>query len=170
MHTDAEEGHRLVALDLAGRVAVVTGGAKGIGRGIVEVLARHGADIVVADLEVEEAQRAAEEVHRKGSRVTAASVDVTDWTATHALVRDVIEEFGHLDILVNNAGVSRSIPFVDLDETEWDRVFDINVKGVFIACHAVLPHMIERRHGKIINLSSRRPSRCSCTTRHRSSR
>jgi NAD(P)-dependent dehydrogenase (short-subunit alcohol dehydrogenase family) len=154
MHTDAEERQRLDTLDLAGRVAVVTGGAKGIGRGIVDVLAGHGADVVVADLDAGEAQRAAQEVDRNGSRVTAASVDVTDWNSTHALVRDVIKEFGQLDILVNNAGVSRSIPFVDLDEAEWDRVFDVNVKGVFIACHAVLPHMVERRYGKIINLSS----------------
>jgi meso-butanediol dehydrogenase/(S,S)-butanediol dehydrogenase/diacetyl reductase len=154
MHTDTEERQALATRDLAGRVAVVTGGAMGIGRGIVDSLARHGADVVVADLDVEAAQRVAEQVSRNGGRVVAASVDVTDWNATHALIRGIIEDFGQLDILVNNAGVSRSIPFVELDETEWDRVFDVNVKGVFIACHAVLPHMVERRRGKIINLSS----------------
>jgi meso-butanediol dehydrogenase / (S,S)-butanediol dehydrogenase / diacetyl reductase len=154
MQTDTEQRHDVPSLDLVGRVALVTGGAKGIGRGIVESLARHGADVVVADVDAEEAERVAQEVGDNGSRTRGASADVTNWEGTHTLVRDIIEEFGHLDILVNNAGVSKSIPFADLDEKEWDRVFDVNVKGVFICCHAVLPHMAERRYGKIINLSS----------------
>jgi NAD(P)-dependent dehydrogenase (short-subunit alcohol dehydrogenase family) len=127
------------AQDLAGKVAVVTGGARGIGRGITERLAAHGATVVVADIDPED---------------DGVALDVTDRAAVEAVVHGVIAEHGHLDILVNNAGVSKSVPFVDLDEGEWDRVFDINVKGVYLACRAVLPHMIERRYGKIINISS----------------
>ncbi len=149
----------VVARDLESRVAIVTGGAKGIGRGIAEALARHGASVVIADLDADEAQRAAEEVARDhaGSevqRVLARRLDVTSGDDNRRLVAGILSELGRIDILVNNAGVSRSIPFVDIDEAEWDRVFDINVKGVYLATRAVLPHMIERRYGKIVNISS----------------
>jgi NAD(P)-dependent dehydrogenase (short-subunit alcohol dehydrogenase family) len=131
------------ARDLNGRVAVVTGGARGIGRAIGDALAVRGADVVVADLDPDMAVDA--------ERVR---VDVTDESSVRDLVRDVIERHGRLDILVNNAGVSRSLPFVDIDEAEWDRVFDVNVKGVYLACRAVVPHMMQRRSGKIVNISS----------------
>jgi meso-butanediol dehydrogenase/(S,S)-butanediol dehydrogenase/diacetyl reductase len=131
--------------DLDGRVALVTGGASGIGRGIAETLARHGADVVVADLDGARARAVAGEI---GAR--AAAVDVTDEGSVAALVAGV----GTVDVLVNNAGVSKSVPFVDLDEREWNRVFDVNVKGVFLACRAVVPQMIERGAGKIINVAS----------------
>ncbi len=149
----------VVARDLESRVAIVTGGAKGIGRGIAEALARHGASVVIADLDADEAQRAAEEVARdhagsEGQRVLARRLDVTSGDDNRRLVAGILSELGRIDILVNNAGVSRSIPFVDIDEAEWDRVFDINVKGVYLATRAVLPHMIERRYGKIVNISS----------------
>jgi NAD(P)-dependent dehydrogenase (short-subunit alcohol dehydrogenase family) len=130
---------------LDGRVALVTGGASGIGRGIVEALARAGADVVIADLDGDLARGVAAEVGGRG-----AQVDVT----SERSVARLIDEVGVVDILVNNAGVSKSIPFVELDEHEWDRVFDVNVKGVFLACRAVVPQMIERRAGKIINVAS----------------
>jgi meso-butanediol dehydrogenase/(S,S)-butanediol dehydrogenase/diacetyl reductase len=131
------------ARDLDGRVAVVTGGARGIGRGIADALTARGAEVVVADLDPD----------RAGDEETAR-VDVTDESSVRELVREVIERRGQLDILVNNAGVSRSLPFVDIDEAEWDRVFDVNVKGVYLACRAVVPHMMQRRYGKIVNISS----------------
>jgi meso-butanediol dehydrogenase/(S,S)-butanediol dehydrogenase/diacetyl reductase len=137
--------------DLDGRTAVVTGGARGIGRGIVEVLAEHGATVVVADLDVDEAGRVASSL---GDRTAAVALDVTSEASVRGVIGKVLGDFGRLDILVNNAGVSRSIPFVDIDEPEWDRVFDINVKGVYLACRAVVPHMMERRYGKIVNVSS----------------
>jgi NAD(P)-dependent dehydrogenase (short-subunit alcohol dehydrogenase family) len=126
-------------------IALVTGGASGIGRGIVEALARAGADVVIADLDGDHAREVAAEVGARG-----AQVDVTDERSVARLV----DEVGVVDILVNNAGVSKSVPFVELDEREWDRVFDVNVKGVFLACRAVVPQMIERRAGKIINVAS----------------
>ena len=130
------------ARDLDRRVAVVTGGARGIGRGIVDALAARGADVVVADLDPGTGDE------------EAVRVDVTDERSVRDLVQVVIERHGRLDILVNNAGVSRSLPFVDIEEAEWDRVFDVNVKGVYLACRAVVPHMMERRCGKIVNISS----------------
>ena len=131
------------ARDLSGRVAVVTGGARGIGRGIVDALATRGAEVVVADLDPDTV-----------GDEKAVRVDVTDEGSVRDLVRGVIERHGQLDILVNNAGVSRSLPFVDIDEAEWDRVFDVNVKGVYLACRAIVPHMMQRRYGKIVNISS----------------
>jgi meso-butanediol dehydrogenase / (S,S)-butanediol dehydrogenase / diacetyl reductase len=131
------------ARDLDGRVAVVTGGARGIGRAIVDALAARGANVVVADLDPDMAGDA-----------EAVRVDVTDEGSVRDLMRDVIERHGQLDILVNNAGVSRSVAFVDIDEAEWDRVFAVNVKGVYLACRAVVPHMMQRRYGKIVNISS----------------
>ncbi|WP_028063896.1 SDR family NAD(P)-dependent oxidoreductase [Solirubrobacter soli] len=136
-------------MTLEGRTAIVTGAAKGIGRGIAEALARHGADVTVSDVDGTGAEETAAAI---GAR--AAQVDVTDAGSISALVDETIERAGRIDILVNNAGVSKSLPFVEIDEAEWDRVFDINVKGVFLVCRAVAPHMIERRAGKIINVAS----------------
>jgi meso-butanediol dehydrogenase/(S,S)-butanediol dehydrogenase/diacetyl reductase len=145
---------RAVARDLEGRISIVTGGAKGIGRGIVEVLARHGATVVIADLDTETGQGLADALMREGASARALPLDVTSWEDNQRLVSDVLGEYGRIDILVNNAGVSKSVPFVELDEDEWDRVFAVNVKGVFLATRAVVPHMIERRAGRIVNLSS----------------
>jgi meso-butanediol dehydrogenase / (S,S)-butanediol dehydrogenase / diacetyl reductase len=151
MSVQSETRDLRLGRDLEGRVAVVTGGARGIGRGIVEVLAARGATVTVADLDLDEGRRVAEAL---GDGTEAMALDVTDEASVRGVVRDVLDGFGRLDILVNNAGVSRSIPFVDIDEAEWDRVFDINVKGVYLACRAVVPHMVQRRYGKIVNLSS----------------
>jgi acetoin reductase-like protein len=155
MSVQTQAGERAVALDLLGKVAVVTGGAKGIGRGIVEALARHGATVVVADVDGEEATRTAEAVDAvEGARIVGRRLDVTSWEDDQRLVAELLEELGQIDILVNNAGVSRGIPFLDIDEAEWDRVFDVNVKGVYFATRAVLPHMIGRRSGRVVNLAS----------------
>ena len=154
MGVQTDLGRTPIARDLADRVAIVTGGAKGIGRGIVEALAAHGAAVVIADLDVDEGQRVADALENGAPRARALALDVTDFDSARAVTRQVLEEFGRVDILVNNAGVSKSVPFVDIDEAEWDRVFDINVKGVFLVTKAVLPHMIERRYGKVVNISS----------------
>jgi NAD(P)-dependent dehydrogenase (short-subunit alcohol dehydrogenase family) len=134
---------------LDGRTALVTGAAKGIGRGIAETLARHGAEVTVADLDGAAAEETAAAIDGR-----AAQVDVTDEASVAVLVDGALERDGRIDILVNNAGVSKSLPFVDIDEAEWDRVFDVNVKGMFLACRAVVPHMVERRAGKIVNVAS----------------
>jgi len=150
----AVEQQQAAERDLQGKVAIVTGGARGIGRAIALVLARRGADVVVADLDPAEAEEVAEQAAQQGVRAVGARLDVTSWEENQALVARVLGELGRIDVLVNNAGVSRSVPFVDLDEGEWDRVLDVNAKGVFLACRAVVPHMVQRRAGRIVSISS----------------
>ncbi len=135
--------------DLSGRVALITGAGSGIGLGIARVLARHGAELVLSDLDEARVSEAAQELG-----ATALQHDVTSWVSSRRAVEDTIARHGHLDVLVNNAGVSKSVPFHELDEAEWDRVHNVNVKGVFLTTRAVVPHMMARRAGSIISISS----------------
>ena len=137
------------APELADKVVLVTGAGSGIGRGIADVLAREGAELVLTDVDLASAKRVAAELG-----ATAFEQDVTSWDSCHRVVSQVLEEKGRIDVLVNNAGVSKSVPFHELDEAEWDRVNDINAKGVFLSTRAVVPHMMERRSGSIISISS----------------
>jgi NAD(P)-dependent dehydrogenase (short-subunit alcohol dehydrogenase family) len=130
-------------------VALITGAGSGIGRGIASVLAREGARLVLTDLDE---ARVAEVAADLGG--TALPHDVTSWQSCFRTVERVLESHEQIDILVNNAGVSRSVPFHELDEAEWDRVHDVNAKGVFLTTRAVVPHMMERRSGSIISISS----------------
>jgi NAD(P)-dependent dehydrogenase (short-subunit alcohol dehydrogenase family) len=134
---------------LEDRVALITGAASGIGRGIAEVLNRCGAQLVLTDLDEDRTRVVADELG-----ATGLCHDVTSWTSCQAVVDHTLKEHGQIDILVNNAGVSRSVPFHELDEAEWDRVHNVNVKGVFLTTRAVIPHMMERRRGSIISISS----------------
>ena len=135
--------------ELQDRVAIVTGAGSGIGRGIARVLARERAELVLTDVN----EDAAREVVRETGG-SALRHDVTSWDDCVGVVDETIARHGREDVLVNNAGVSKSVPFHELDEREWDRVNDVNAKGVFLCCRAVVPHMIERRSGRIINVSS----------------
>lgn len=147
---------------LKGKVAVVTGSGKGIGRGIALTLAEAGADIVSADKAAEDGQRVAEEIRELGRQCLPLTVDVTDGEQVQGMVADAIAHFGKIDILVNNAGKgSRKVvvPLPDQDirpitDENWDSVMQLNVKAVFLCARAVGPHMIERRQGKIINIIS----------------
>jgi NAD(P)-dependent dehydrogenase (short-subunit alcohol dehydrogenase family) len=141
-------------MELEGKVAVVTGAGRGIGAGIAMVLARHGADLVLTDRETSGAEETAVEIRRGGRKVLVLQHDVTSWESTETVARKAIAEFGQVDILITNAGVSKSVPFTELTGEEWDRVNNVNAKGVFLSCRAFAPHMIERRHGKIVNISS----------------
>ena len=148
-------GRKAMDLGLQGKVAIVTGGARGIGAAIVEAFAKEGASVVVADITLDVAQELAEKIGRGGIKVLAVRTDVTKKSDVDNLVSNTLEEFGKIDILVNNAGVARDIMFVDIEEEEWDRVNDVNTKGVYLVTRAVVPHMITARYGKIINISSR---------------
>jgi NAD(P)-dependent dehydrogenase (short-subunit alcohol dehydrogenase family) len=140
---------------LEGRVAVVTGGAQGIGNAIARSLAAEDARVVVADL-----QRAEEAARPLGG--VGLVVDVSDESQVERMVEDVIERCGRIDILVNNAGLYASLemrPFTEIPIDEWRRVMDVNVLSMFLTCRAVVPPMREQGGGRIVNISSGTPFR-----------
>ncbi len=144
-------------LGLKGKVALVTGAGSqiGFGRAIAVTLAKEGCDMIVNDINLGQAQRTADEVKTLGCKSLAIKADVSSSTEVNKMVQTTLQEFGKIDILVNNAGIS--IPgklFVDKPESEWDQEINIVFKGVMICSQAVLPCMLERKYGKIINISS----------------
>ncbi len=140
--------------DLAGRVAVVTGGNGGIGLGMARGLARAGAAVAVAARNREKSLRAVEDLEALGAPAVAFEVDVTDEAAVAALVQAVVERFGRLDILVNNAGINIRKPPQDLALAEWRQVLDTNLTSAFLVSRAVYPVMKAQGGGKIINIGS----------------
>ena len=144
-------------MDVTGKTALVTGGARGIGRGIAHVLASNGADVVVADIIQDEAREVATEVEARGRQAIASDVDVTDQDSVDRMVQDAIDRFGQIDILVNNAGVVGAPGWEERQETseeDWDLSYEVNVKGMVRVTSAVSGHMKQRKYGKIINVSS----------------
>ena len=140
---------------LEGRVAVVTGGARGIGRAIVEKLAGLGANVVIADMLVELAEKSANEIHEiTGRKIIAAQVNVTDGKSAVELIDKTLTELGKVDILINNAGITRDTLILRMDEADWDAVLDVNLKGVFNCSKAVVRPMMKQRYGRIVNISS----------------
>ncbi|MCM8748147.1 glucose 1-dehydrogenase [Thermomicrobiaceae bacterium CFH 74404] len=137
--------------ELAGRIAIVTGAGSGIGRAIAHRFAGAGAAVVAADLNL----AAAEETATKFSeQIVPHQVDVTDEPSVQRLVQATLERFGQIDILVNNAGIGTTKDIVETDLEEWERVFAVNVRGVFLCCKHALPSMLARRHGVIVNMGS----------------
>ena len=143
-------------MKLAGKTALVTGGARGIGEAIVTTLAAEGAAIAVCDLDLDGARAVAETVaSTPGVATTAAQMDVSQRASVAAAVEAVEAALGGIDILVNNAGIDIVKPFVESTEEEWDKVIGVNLRGPIHTCHVVLPGMIERdRGGAIVNLAS----------------
>ena len=144
-------------MDVRGKTAVVTGGGRGIGRGISLALARNGADIVVADIIAGNAEGVAEEVRELGRRALALGLDVSNQLSVEAMTAQAFAEFSAIDILVNNAGVIGAPGWEDREkpnQDDWDFIFDINVKGIARVTDAFTPHMLERRYGKIVNIAS----------------
>jgi 3-oxoacyl-[acyl-carrier protein] reductase len=140
---------------LEGRVALITGGAKGIGRGIALRFSEEGALCAIADVAVKDGEATAQEIEKKGGRALFLACDVTKIEQVKAAVEEVKERAGKIDILVNNAGGMRSEPPIeDMTEEEWDWTLALNLKSQFLFCKFVVPLMKERRYGKIINLSS----------------
>lgn len=138
-------------MTLENEVTIVTGGARGIGRGIAEVFSAAGATVVVADVDVEVARRTADELP---GEATAVGVDVADPAETEALAETVADEYGRIDVLCANAGIFPSAPLEELTADDWDEVNDVNVKGAFLCVKACLPHMRSRGYGRIVLTSS----------------
>ena len=140
--------------DRPGRVALVTGGGRGIGRSICLGLARAGRRIAVADLRADDAAATATSIRSAGGEATAVSMDVADSDSVIAGVHQVVDELGPVEILVNCAGWDELKPFLDTDEEFWDRVIEINLKGALRTAHTCLPSMVDGRWGRIVNISS----------------
>lgn len=139
---------------LEGKVAIVTGGGRGIGAAIVEGFVKEGASVVIADINLDTAQTLAQKLGKGEVKVLAVKCDVTKKSDAENLVATTMKEFGRIDILVNNAGVIRHAKFPDLEEEQWNWEMDINAKGIYLVTRAVVPHMIAAGHGKIVNASS----------------
>jgi len=135
------------------KVAIVTGAGQGIGRAIALVLAKNGAKVVVADI-ADKRLEIVKEIEAMGSQGLAVKCDVSNRAEVEGMVEKALAKFGRIDILVNNAGIYPFKPFVDMNEKDWDKVLEVNLKGVFYCTKSVLPKMIEQEYGKIINIAS----------------
>lgn len=141
-------------MQLTGKVALITGGASGIGRATSELFAREGAAVVIADINAKAGQAAVEKITRAGGRAIFESADVTSARDCRRLVERAIGEFGKIDILFNNAGIMRRATLLDLSEEDWDRVMAVNVKSIYLLSRVVIPHMLKAGGGSIINTAS----------------
>lgn len=143
-------------LGLSDRVVIVTGGAGGIGRSIVDTFASAGARVVIADLNGPAATQAAEEVSRNtGTNAIGVRTDIRNSASVAAMVETALTRFGHIDVLVNNAGVHANTPVLEMEEAEWDFVLETNAKGLFLVSRAVARSMVARGGGgRIINMAS----------------
>jgi 3-oxoacyl-[acyl-carrier protein] reductase len=139
----------------AGKTIIITGAASGIGRATALIFAREGANVVCADLNEAGARKTADEVNGKGSQALALKVDVTSRAQVNDVVKRALAAFGSVQFLFNSAGAAiRRSKFLDIDDALMDKTFALNVSGTLYAMQAVLPHMLEKRHGVIVNMAS----------------
>jgi 3-oxoacyl-[acyl-carrier protein] reductase len=140
---------------LVGRTAIVTGGAKGIGRGIAEAFAHEGADVAIADIATnDQAVAVIEAIQQVGRKAIFIRTDVADEQEVRSMVEAVQRDFGHIDILINNAGIFTQALVEHLSIADWDRVLGVNLRGTFLCTRFVLPYMLEQGWGRIINIAS----------------
>jgi len=141
-------------MKLKDKVALITGGARGIGRAIALMFAKEGADIVIADVNQEEAEKTAQEIEALGRRSLALVMDVTDFTKVEEALNKILDKFTKVDILVNNAGITKDNLMLRMSDADWDAVIKVNLKGTFNCSKAVSRPMIKQRQGRIINIAS----------------
>jgi len=139
---------------LKDKVALITGAAQGIGWAIALLFAKEGADIAIADINIEKAEEAAKEVSKLGRKVLALQVDVTDYSQVEEAVNKILDKFKKVDILVNNAGITRDNLILRMSQEDWDKVLAVNLKGTFNCTKAVSRVMLKQHRGKIINIAS----------------
>ena len=143
---------------LQGKVAIVTGGAKGIGLHYSKALAEHGAQVMIAD--IADGSAAVADIEKAGGTAASMICDVADETSVKAMVAETVKRFGGIDVLVNNAALYATLtprPFNEWDTDLWDKVMAVNIKGTYLPSRHVAPHMIEKKRGKIINIASGAP-------------
>jgi 3-oxoacyl-[acyl-carrier protein] reductase len=138
-----------------GKVAIITGAGRGIGKAIAERLASEGADVVICDIDKEAAERTAEEIRSKYSvKAMAISADVANEGDVNSMVEETIKNFGRVDFLINNAGITKDSLLLRMSEEEWDKVIAVDLKSVFLCTRAVIRHMMRQKFGRIVNISS----------------
>lgn len=144
-------------MSLQGKVAIITGGGQGLGRSYAFMLAENGAKVVIADINAEKAEQVAQELREKNYEAIAVKVDVSDEASTQSMADAVIAKWGKIDILINNAAYFSAIkmkPFEEISVEEWDLAMAVNLRGTFLCCKAVVPHMKEQKSGTIVNVTS----------------
>jgi NAD(P)-dependent dehydrogenase (short-subunit alcohol dehydrogenase family) len=143
------------SFNLQGEVAIVTGGSQGLGKEMAKALAQNGATVVLTSRNLEKLAAVAQEIRTAGGKAEAIQGDIAQWANVQNLVSRVIGSYSKIDILINNAGMNfPPKPLVDFAEEEWQRIIDTNLKGTYFCCKAVCPHMMKRKKGRIINISS----------------
>jgi NAD(P)-dependent dehydrogenase (short-subunit alcohol dehydrogenase family) len=140
--------------ELQGKVAIITGGGRGIGRGIAERLAEAGAEIIVADIDVTQAKKTAEKLAKKGKNSLAIQADISRESAVNFLIKKSLEKFNKVDILINNAGIMFRTRLQHLSLEEWEKTLKVNLTGPFLLLKALLPVMKKNGYGRIVNISS----------------
>ncbi|MBI5051061.1 MAG: SDR family oxidoreductase [Nitrospirae bacterium] len=141
-------------MKLKGKVAIITGGARGIGKAIATLFAQEGAKVVIVSRTPDEISNTVSDIKNNGGEAIGIVGDISRWNDVERIKNNTVSTFGTIDVLLNNAGVQKPIgPFIDIDIEEWMRNFQINLFGTVLCCKAVLPVMIKKRRGKIINLS-----------------
>jgi len=139
---------------LKDKIAIVTGGGQGIGRAICLALAKEGCDLVIGDINIQTAEKVAEEIRSLQRKSLAIKVDVSDSKQVNQMVKNTLKGFGKIDILVNNAGIAYQGTIEDMEEKDWDKVINVNLKGTFLCSKAVIKLMKRQRSGKIVNMAS----------------
>jgi len=137
---------------LEGQVAIVTGGARGIGKGICEVFCREGATVALWD--VLDGTETVNEITQNGGNIFFQKVDVTDQSSVDSAIEEIIKQHGKIEILINNAGIIRDRSFLKMTEEEWDSVINVNLKSLYVVTRSVIPHMKENGYGRIVSASS----------------
>jgi len=138
---------------LKGQVAIITGGAKGIGKGVGEIFCKHGASVVLWDV-LEEGKQTAQSISDIGGNIAFRKTDVTNREEVKKAAQEVVDQHGKIDILINNAGILRDRSFLKMEDEEWDAVINVNLTGIYNATKAVLPFMREKGYGRIVSASS----------------
>lgn len=141
-------------MELTGKVVVITGGGSGIGKATAKIFAEHGAKTILCGRHLSILNDTVREIEQKKGDAVAISVDITDQTQVIAMTDTILQRFRKIDILINNAGIIEVKPIVQMTEQEWDNIIDVNLKGVFLCCKALIPTMITANQGTIINVSS----------------
>jgi len=141
-------------MDLKGKVAIITGARRGMGKSHAKTFAKSGAKVVVADISLEECQQVADEIKKEGGEAIAVKCDVTKKEDIDNMVKAAVGKWGKVDILVNNAGICQFKPFLELTEEEWDRTININLRGYFLCAQACAKEMAKKKSGVIVNIAS----------------